>query len=379
MKGRREGLENTTMKVYLRKGHHSVYDDLVRHPPEGIEYVFPRFVSASRSRLADRLKKKAFSAYLHAFNKPHAIHVSSGDAELIHACSGIMIRNRRPWVIDTEHAASFAGFEAGRLEKVGREAGKLLSSDYCRKIMPWSEAGRMSILNGLDASGFREKLEVVYPAIELPELKRERHDGTNLLFISARFFTKGGRELLEAYERLRKRYDIGLTVISSVPEALRRKYSGVRFLEPDIPREAVLSEFFPKADMLTIPSYMDTFGMVFLEAMASGVPVISTNVFAIPEILGKAGACIDVSRFSWYGKDGLFAWRSWGEFERFCERESKPDVVDALEKNISALIESGPDRKTMGEAGRREVEEGRFSIKRRNARLKRIYEEAVKT
>jgi len=366
------------MKVYLRKGHHSVYDDLLRHPPAGIEYVLPKFVSASKSGIADKLKKNAFSAYLHAFNKPHAIYVNSGDAKLIHACSGIMIKNKKPWVIDAEHVASFAGFEAGRLEKVRREIESLLSSQYCRKIMPWSEAGRMSMVNGLDSSGFKDKLEVVYPAMDAPDIKHVKHDRISLLFISARFFTKGGRELLEAYDRLKKKYDIELTVISNVPDEFRRRYPEIKFLEPNIPRSRVLTEFFPRADIFVLPSYMDTFGMVFLEAMSCAIPSVSTNVFAIPEILGKSGRFVDASRFSWYGKDGLFAWKSWDEFERLCEHEEKKDIVNALVSELSMLIEDRKLRNTMGAFGRKDVEHGRFSVKTRNKQLLRIYEEATK-
>ncbi|MBM3303681.1 MAG: glycosyltransferase family 4 protein [Candidatus Aenigmarchaeota archaeon] len=373
-----QSLVMAVMKVYLRRGHHSVYDDLTKHPPKGIGYVTPRFVSASGSKVMDSLKKRAFSAYLHALRKPHAIYVNSGNADLIHACSGIMIKNHRPWIIDTEHVASFAGFEAGRLEKVRPAVEKLLSSEYCRKIMPWSEAGRMSIMNGLNAAGFDDKIEVVYPAIEPIKIKREKHDKLSLLFISMRFFTKGGKELLEAYGRLQKKYDIELTVISSVPEELRQRYSSVRFLEPNVPRTEILANFFPRTDIFVLPSYMDTFGMVFLEAMASRVPVVAANTFAIPEILGKSGICVDASKFSWYGQDGLFAWKSWKEFERYCEKESKPEVVDGLEKNISKLIEDPALRRRMGASGRREVEKGRFSLDRRNSQLKRIYEEAAR-
>jgi glycosyltransferase involved in cell wall biosynthesis len=290
-----------------------------------------------------------------------------------------MINNSKPWVIDTEHAASFAGFFAGRLEKVKPGIEKMLSSEYCRKIMPWTEAAKDSIINGLDASGFRDKLEVVYPAVEPVAVKREKHDGIKMLFVSVRFATKGGLELLEAYEQLKKKHDIRLTVISGVSDDIKKKHPGVEFIEPNVPRKDVMKKFFPRTDIFVLPSYMDTFGMVFLEAMACGVPVVSANTFAIPEILGKAGTCIDVSRFSWYGKDRLFAWKSWGEFERFCEREKKPEVVSSLVKEISRLADDRRLRETMGAAGRKEIESGKFSIDRRNSQLKRIYEEALKS
>lgn len=368
------------MKVLLRKGHHSVYDDLVRHPPEGIEYVLPRFAIQSRSRLIDALKKRLYRAYLHTFNKPHLISVNPRHADLIHGCSGLLIANRFPWVLDIEHVASFVGFEAGRLDDVRPQIEALLCSDYCRKIMPWTHAAAASIRNGLDTTGFAEKIEVVYPAITPLKVKKQHHDGSHLLFVSLRFFTKGGKELLEAVDRLGKKYDLSLTVVSDVPDVLQQKYAGknVTFIAPVLSRETLLATHFSQADIFVLPSYMDTFGMVFLEAMSMGIPVVSTNVFAIPEILGDAGLTVDVSRYSWYGKDYLFAWNSWERFADSVTRTEKPEVVSALAGSISTLIEDKALRQRMGRAGRREVAEGRFSIGQRNSQLKRIYEEAVK-
>ena len=366
------------MRVLLRKGHHSVYDDLVKHPPKGIEYKLPSFVTASKSKAKDTVKKRLFQNYLKIFNKPHAIYVNPKDTELIHACSGILIKNKFPWVIDTEHAASFVGFHAGRLEKLHRKVEDYLSSDWCRKIMPWSEAGRTSIINGLNTSRFREKIETVYPAIKPVDVKKKKHSGLNLLFISVRFYTKGGRELLEAYEALTRKYDYNFTVISHVPEAVKRKHPRIEFHEPNIPRQRLLDEFYPKTDIFILPSYMDTFGMVFLEAMSCGIPIVTTNVFAIPEIVGKAGLTVDVSRFSWYGKNCLFAWDSWEKFSDYCKNRPKPDVVEGIAEKTSSLLDSRTLRERMGRAGRKEVENGRFSLQRRNKKLKRIYEAALK-
>jgi len=369
------------MKVLLRKGHHSVYDDLVRHPPSGVEYVIPRIVTESKSKTSDRLKKKIFTYYTEILNRPHEVYVSPGNSQLIHACSGIMIKNKFPWVIDTEHAASFAGFKAGRLEKIKPQVENLLGSKYCKKIMPWSEAGKKSIENSLNTKNFKNKIEVVYPAMQPLDAKNKKHGDINLLFVSVRFFTKGGKELLEAYDVLKKKYDFKLTIISDVPSELRRKYrndKNIIFHEPNIPRQRLLDDFFSVADVFVLPSYMDTFGMVFLEAMSYRLPIVTTNVFAIPEIIKGAGFAVDVSNFSWYGKDCLFAWKNWEEFSRYSEKENKPEVVKSMVSHISKLIEDKGLRTKMGTAGRTEVEKGKFSIKNRNLKLKRIYEESSK-
>ena len=69
-----------------------------------------------------------------------------------------------------------------------------------------------------------------------------------------------------------------------------------------LPRAAVLHEF-QSADIFVLPSRFDSFPVVLLEAMASGLPVVATDVGAIPEIVahGKSGLVVppgDVDRLA---------------------------------------------------------------------------------
>lgn len=59
-------------------------------------------------------------------------------------------------------------------------------------------------------------------------------------------------------------------------------------------REEVL-EFFRIADVFALPSYVEGLPIALLEAMALGIPSISTNVFAIPEAVhdGETGLLIE--------------------------------------------------------------------------------------
>lgn len=53
-----------------------------------------------------------------------------------------------------------------------------------------------------------------------------------------------------------------------------------------------MADMFAALDVLAAPSRWEGFGLMLVEAMAAGVPVVASNVGAIPEVLGDAGAYV---------------------------------------------------------------------------------------
>ncbi|MEA5573567.1 glycosyltransferase family 1 protein [Calothrix sp. UHCC 0171] len=59
------------------------------------------------------------------------------------------------------------------------------------------------------------------------------------------------------------------------------------------PDKSKLVEIYNAADMLIAPSLYEGFGITLLEAMACGTPVITSNVSAMPEVVGDAGVLVN--------------------------------------------------------------------------------------
>ena len=60
--------------------------------------------------------------------------------------------------------------------------------------------------------------------------------------------------------------------------------------------EAEISNWYGRASIFAFPSFDEGFGMPVLEAMAAGIPVITSNRSALPEVAGEAATLIDPQR-----------------------------------------------------------------------------------
>jgi glycosyltransferase involved in cell wall biosynthesis len=69
-------------------------------------------------------------------------------------------------------------------------------------------------------------------------------------------------------------------------ETLRRRYRNARFAGPKYGED--LARHYASADVFVFPSRTDTFGLVMLEALASGLPVAAHPVPGPLDVLGDA-------------------------------------------------------------------------------------------
>lgn len=67
---------------------------------------------------------------------------------------------------------------------------------------------------------------------------------------------------------------------------------GVVRLAETLPREE-LARWYRAADLLAVPSHHESFGLVAIEALASGTPVVAARVGGLPYAVGEVGMLVD--------------------------------------------------------------------------------------
>jgi glycosyltransferase involved in cell wall biosynthesis len=110
-----------------------------------------------------------------------------------------------------------------------------------------------------------------------------RTDPPLLLFVGKTFDLKGGQYFLAACDEL-AREGLAFQAIVAGPQQLDSPIPpGVRHVGTISPDE--VQALYQQATLFVLPSLCDSFGFVFLESLASGVPCIGTNLNAMPEII----------------------------------------------------------------------------------------------
>jgi glycosyltransferase involved in cell wall biosynthesis len=208
----------------------------------------------------------------------------------------------------TMHGISETDYPAGLMLGRKIEAASLVSCV--------SYFGRAQGMRLVDPSNW-DKMHVVRCGVPFDRLPpRSPGSGSPTIICVGRLSPeKGQTGLLRAFARLRAKHPVAvLRLVGDGPDrdALERLASelgvddAVTFAGR-LPEQETLAEI-ARADMLVLPSFMEGLPIVLMEAMALGVPVISSRVAGIPELVSD-------------GKTGLlFAPSDWDELAQCIER-----------------------------------------------------------
>lgn len=181
-----------------------------------------------------------------------------------------------------------------------------------------------------------EKLVKLPLGVDLEEMEKAYRGSSGpahsknfkVLMVGTDPLRKGGYYLLKAWERLRLK-DAELIIRCDLPDRAKPllKQSGVTYIPP-IHRQK-LTELYQEATIFCFPSVDDGFGMVVLEAMAAGLPVIITQHVGASDVVRE-------------GMDGFVV---------------PIRDVDALCEKITLLYENREMAEEMGRNARKRAEE----------------------
>ncbi len=388
-----------TKKVYFEPAGriHTWDKELILYPPEGYEFLI------GQTNLDKTTRKLLNSDFLFfglrvALDKLLPIPLVKArlesslksipeEADLIFSRNHLIFR-KKPWIVHLERATSLTGLNPRHLQRHKGTVEKVLGSDYCKKILTWSEVARKSIVLDLNCTKFEYKIEILPLAVHRKSFNKNYKDTKiKLLFVGTAnrrgdFELKGGKEVLEAFSHLVKRFgNLELTIRSDIPKAIKTQYEAlpnIKWIESIIPQEQLEQEF-RTTDIFVLPSH-HTPWVLILDAMSYELPVVTTDVYANPELVdnGVTGFLIKKSGKVPYPYQSSVPPDDLSR-HRFKEAIRTVDlrVVQDLVQKISILIENPELRRRMGRAARWEVEEGKHSIKKRNKKLKSIFDEAI--
>jgi len=195
-------------------------------------------------------------------------------------------------------------------------------------------AERLAVDYGLDP----ERMRVVPEPIDLARWRKALEDAPGvsaetpaILCVAHLYPRKDVATLLDAMVRLP---GASLRVVGTGPELARLEKQAKRLQLADrvqflghVSFERLAAEY-RRADVFCLPSRQEGFGIVFLEAMAAGLPIVAARAAAVPEVVAD------------------------GECGILVAPGNAPELATALERLLADSVE----RQRLGEAGRRRVE-----------------------
>lgn len=244
---------------------------------------------------------------------------------LIHSLYWSIHRYPLPWIHENDSSLSqylsdYVKFEGSLMRRIAGIAGDMLNAEKCRAVITWSKWAKDGYIeDGVDAG----KIQVIPPVFETSQNKVS-HDGTNILFLGRDYHRKGGDIALRLFEDLKKSHEkVRMTFVGRIPdkETLAKVVGDkdISYYEY-VSKQDLHEKIFPATDIFLLPTKAEAYGMSIVEAMSYGIPVVSTDISAIPEVV----------------EDGVSGFLS------------PPGSVDCFSKRCAELLDDKEKREKMG-------------------------------
>lgn len=210
-------------------------------------------------------------------------------------------------------------------------------------MVAWSEWAARSLAEDYGVPS--ERILVAHPGappefFAIPDRCPAKGDKPTVLFVGGDLVRKGGDLLLATFETLRSEANLILVTTADVDQR-----DGIEVVRDAKPGSRELVDAYRRADVFCLPTRGDCTPVVLGEAMASGLPVITTRIGSNEETVAD-------------GVDGLLI-----------EIDDAPALLSALER----LIRFPEERAQMAAAARAKARR-QFDAERNAARIFRLLE-----
>ena len=268
----------------------------------GINFIIPKTISfLSKFYVLYRvINKLPVVNSIISFAQKKLFREPENDSIDLYFFTGMLPQTKlnKPFVVDFEHIRALFNFGI-ITEQKKEEIFQVLNDDSCKWILPWSEAAKHTLMKCYpkEFNKLSSKVKMLYPALPIYKniyknqidhsiVKKNSH--RKFLFIGKEFRRKGLLETLNAFLILISKHDdIEIHCVATVPNNIKKqfKHKNIYFYNSSFSQEELIKNFFLTCDVFILPTHADTFGMVLLEALACGMPVITTDQFAAKEIV----------------------------------------------------------------------------------------------
>jgi len=370
----------------------ALYKSIINYPPDGYQFPTP---TNNGSQKTPTWRKLAYKGVLatrpYSFLLMQALEGESkipNDVDL--TLSTELLKTNKPWICMYDNVMQFRYGDRRHQKFHQKRINKSFTQDSCKKILTWCDLNKEFMSLVYDDEQFKDKIDILRPAVPKKDFKRKYDkDGLQLLFVdtfrTCDFHDKGGKEVMmvfEIMERMAEFKNIKLVIKSNLSGYIKAKYS--KILKKDnvilynrLLERGEMENLYKESDVLLHPTWNGVNAMTHLEAASYEIPTIGVDYWSNTEAIkhGKTGLLIPT--YETYPKTRKAFMLRYKKAKRYREYKIRQEVITGLMLAIFKLSDK-TFRKKLGKAARKEVEEGKFSLKERNKKLKKIFEEALK-
>lgn len=185
---------------------------------------------------------------------------------------------------------------AGSVKRVAGLVEAPLMAERC--LVPSTYTRQSLVEHGVDAT----RISVVPYGVDLEQFHAPAEPPSGpfrVMFVGQLTQRKGLKYLLEAWRRLDLR-DAELLLVGrgQMDRRLLAPYEGSFRLELNVHSRDRMRSLYQSSDVFCMPSIAESFGLVYLEAMACGTPVIGTPNTGAPDVVteGENGFLVPIRR-----------------------------------------------------------------------------------